>query len=78
MSVKRFVYHNKVNVSVILFIISIFAIHYNQPSLIYNDDGSFREFGVGYVHKTIFPIWLVAILLAIFSYYAVLNYLAYM
>jgi hypothetical protein len=78
MSVKQFVYHNKVNVAILIFIFSIFAIHYNQPSLVYNDDGSFREFGVGYKHKTIIPIWLVVILFAIFSYYFVLYYLAYM
>jgi hypothetical protein len=78
MSVKQFVYHNKVNVAILIFIFSIFSIHYNQPTLVYNDDGSFREFGVGYKHKTIIPIWLVVILFAIFSYYFVLYYLAYM
>jgi len=77
-SMKGFVHHNKVNVAILLFVVLAFTIHYNQPVLLYTDDGGFREFGVGYSHKTVIPIWLVIILLAIFSYYAVLYYLAYM
>jgi hypothetical protein len=61
-----------------IFMFLAFAIHYNQPSLLYTENGGFREFGVGYSHKTVLPIWLVIILSAIFSYYAVLYYLAYM
>ena len=75
---KAFVYNNKVNVAVLIFVFFAFAIHYNEPTMLYNETGGFREFGVGYQHKTIFPIWLVVILLAIFSYYSVLYYLAYM
>jgi len=75
---KAFVYNNKVNIAVLIFVFFAFTIHYNQPVMLYNENGSFREFGVGYQHKTIFPIWLVVILLAIFSYYSVLYYLAYM
>ncbi len=48
-----------------------------KPRLLYDTDGSFRQFGVGYRHKTVIPIWLVSIILAIFSYIAVLYYLAY-
>jgi hypothetical protein len=38
----------------------------------YTKEGGFRPFGVGYKHKTVVPIWIVAIILAIFSYLAVL------
>jgi len=75
---KSFVYNNRVNVAVLIFLFFAFAIHYNQPVMLYTEDGGFREFGVGYLHKTVFPIWLVILLLAIFSYYSVLYYLAYM
>ena len=75
---KGFVYQNKLNISLLIFIIFFFFIHYLQPECLYNTDGSFREFGVGYKHKTIFPMWIVAILLAVLSYYSVLYYLAYM
>ena len=52
-------------------------IHNMQPGLIYDDKGGFREFGVGFRHKTIIPIWLVSIILGILSYVIVLSYLAY-
>jgi hypothetical protein len=39
-----------------------------NPSFLYNEDGSLREFGVGYSSKTVLPIWLIAILLGILSY----------
>lgn len=77
-NVKIFVHNNKVNISVLLFIFMAFLLHYTQPLMIYTEDGGFREFGVGYLHKTVFPIWLVIILMAIFCYYSVLYYLAYM
>ena len=75
---KGFIRKNKVNTAVLIFLVIALLLHYNQPSLLYTNDGGFREFGVGYTHKTVIPIWLVMILSAIFSYYIVLNYLAYM
>ena len=42
--------------------------HFIKPGFAYNDLGGFRPFGLGYKHKTVFPVWVVAILLAIFSY----------
>ena len=76
--IKGFVHNNKVNIAVLLFIFFAFTLHFHQPLILYTEDGGFREFGVGYKHKTVFPIWLVMFLLAIFSYYIVLYYLAYM
>jgi hypothetical protein len=43
-------------------------VQYMNPSFLYNEDGSLREFGVGYSSKTILPIWLIAIILGILSY----------
>lgn len=43
-------------------------IHYLKPSIIYNSDGSLRQFGIGYRKKTVVPLWLVVILISIFSY----------
>jgi len=74
---KDFVYKNKVNTAIILFLVLISIIHNTQPSLLYDDKGGFREFGVGFRHKTIIPIWLVSIILGILSYVIVLSYLAY-
>jgi hypothetical protein len=48
----------------------------SAPHFLYNQDGSLREFGIGYKKKTVIPIWLVALILAILSYLFVLYYLA--
>ncbi len=76
MLLKPKIASNKLNLILLLFISIMAWIHYIwKPSLVYDKDGSFRPFGVGYRHKTIFPIWLVVILVAIFSYCVVLGYL---
>jgi len=74
---KRFVRINKLNIAVFLFLILFSLIHLLKPGLLYNNDGSFREFGVGYKHKTVIPIWIFAVILAIFSYLTVLYYLMF-
>jgi hypothetical protein len=38
----------------------------------YNEDGSLRQFGIGFKRKTVIPAWLVAIIIAILSYLLVL------
>jgi hypothetical protein len=52
-------------------------IHVYKPALMYNEDGGFRPFGIGYRHKTVIPIWIASIVIAIFSYLAVLYYLVF-
>jgi hypothetical protein len=52
-------------------------IHMYKPALMYNEDGGFRPFGIGYRHKTVIPIWIASIVIAIFSYLAVLYYLVF-
>jgi hypothetical protein len=69
---KRYV----LNFSIFLFIILFTIIHIIRPSLVYNKDGSYRQFGVGYREKTIISIWVVSIVLAIFCYIFV-HLLAY-
>jgi hypothetical protein len=39
----------------------------------YNEDGSLRQFGIGFQRKTVVPAWLVAIIIAILSYLLVLG-----
>ena len=74
---KKFVRINKVNIAILLFLVSFTVIHITKPQFIYNKEGGFRPFGVGYRHKTVIPIWLIAIILAIFSYLLVLYYLLF-
>jgi len=74
---KGFVRYHKLNITIFLFLILFTLIHITKPSLVYDKDGSFREFGVGYRHKTVIPIWVVSIILAILCYLAVSYYLIY-
>jgi hypothetical protein len=76
-SPKGFVRYHKLSVAILLFLAIFSFIHFMKPGFIYNEEGGFRPFGVGYRHKTVVPIWLVAIFVAILSYLAVLYYLAY-
>jgi hypothetical protein len=64
--------------SIILFLIIYYIIQYDRPLFIYNTNGTLRQFGVGYKKKTILPIWLLAILLAIISYMVVKYYIIIM
>jgi len=75
MYLKGFVRYHKLNVTIFLFLVLFTLVHLLKPGLVYDKDGSFREFGVGYRHKTVIPIWVVSIVLAILSYIAVSYYL---
>jgi len=77
MNLKSIVRYNKLAITIILFLILFSIIHTLKPGLFYNADGSFREFGVGYRQKTVIPIWIVSIILAILCYLIILNYLIY-
>ena len=77
-NLKGVIRYNKLSISILLFLALFSVIHFLKPGFIYNEDGGYRTFGVGYRHKTVIPIWLVAIFVAILSYLAVLYYLAYM
>jgi hypothetical protein len=71
---KTYIRENKTIVSIILFIIIFASIQMMKPACFYNNDGSIREFGIGYKNKTILPIWLLSIVLGILCYLAVLYF----
>lgn len=75
---KGFIRYHKLSISILIFLILFSIIHMIKPTMLYNNDGSFRQFGVGYRHKTVIPIWSVSMVIAIFSYLFVMYYLAYM
>ena len=74
---RRYIRNNLVSISIILFLVGFIAVQQLKPGFIYNKDGSLRDFGLNNTRKTIFPIWLVTIILAILSYVGVLYYLAF-
>ena len=61
-------------IAVFMFLILFGIINAFRPSIIYNKDLSFRRFGIGYKNKTVVPIWLFSIILAILVY-VVVTYL---
>uniref|UniRef100_A0A6C0HZ69 Uncharacterized protein n=1 Tax=viral metagenome TaxID=1070528 RepID=A0A6C0HZ69_9ZZZZ len=72
---KKFIIRNKVFLAVALFLGLFTIFHSLKPAFAYDENGAFRQFGIGYRHKTVIPIWLIAIIVAIISYLATLAYI---
>jgi len=73
---RSFIRRNITSVSIIIFVIVFCILQTYAPHLLYNEDGTIRQFGIGHKKKTVIPIWLAALILAILSYLFVLYYLA--
>ena len=71
---QDYVRTHKTSVAIVLFVILFSLFHYAKPGFAYGNDGDFRPFGVGYRNKTVIPVWVVAIVLAIITYLCVLAY----
>jgi hypothetical protein len=74
---RSFIINNITLASITLFLIIFIVVIMLKPGFLYNNDGSLREFGVGYKNKTILPVWLFSIILGILCYVLVLYYLTY-
>lgn len=72
-----FIRNNLVLIAISVFIFLYTLIHIMQPGFLYNRDGTLRQFGVGRKLATVVPSWLLAILLGIFSYVIVLQFLRF-
>jgi quinol-cytochrome oxidoreductase complex cytochrome b subunit len=72
---RRFLLKNKMYIAICIFLLVFWIFHTIQPNFAYHQEGGFRPFGTGYKHKTVVPVWLVAIFLAILSYLAVMSYI---
>jgi len=73
---RHFIRNHISAVSIIIFIATFAIVQMTRPAFLYNADGSLKQFGLGMRSKTVIPIWLVTMILAIFSYLFVLYYLA--
>lgn len=71
---KHYIRENCVVVSIVLFVILFGIIQIKKPSCFYKNDGSLREFGIGYKNKTIFPVWLLSLILGLLCYLSVMYY----
>lgn len=74
---KKYLRDNSTLFAIILFITIFSFIQFMKPSCFYNKNGSIIKFGIGYKNKTIFPIWLLSIMLAILCYLIVIYYNTY-
>lgn len=63
--------------SIILYLGLFLLINYMKPNIMYNPDGSIRNFGIGSKQKTVLPIWLITIFIAILSYFFILYFLVH-
>uniref|UniRef100_A0A6C0CS05 Uncharacterized protein n=1 Tax=viral metagenome TaxID=1070528 RepID=A0A6C0CS05_9ZZZZ len=73
---RNFIRRNITSISILLFATIYGIIVLSKPGFMYNKDGSLRQFGIGYQKKTILPAWLIAIVIAIISYFGVLYYIS--
>ena len=70
-----FIRNHPTLVSIILFLTIFIMILTLKPAFLFKPDGGLRPFGIGYRNKTIFPIWLLSIILGILCYVFVMYYL---
>ena len=59
---------NRLTIAIALFMVLFILVNWMKPVLLYNPDGSLRPFGIGYRKRTVVPLWLVVILLAILTF----------
>lgn len=74
---RNYIRDNITLVSIILFLVLFVFIFFIKPAFLFKKDGSIREFGIGYKNKTIFPIWLMSIILGVLCYLFVMYYITY-
>lgn len=71
---RGFIRQHITTISIVIYVILYALVLLYKPGFIYNADGSLRQFGVGLKKKTVIPIWLLSIVLAIMTYFSVLYY----
>jgi len=74
---RNFLQTNVVMVAIILYIVAYGLIIMVRPSFLYKSDNTLRQFGIGYKNKTILPMWLLAFIMGVVCYLAVLYYLEF-
>jgi heme/copper-type cytochrome/quinol oxidase subunit 2 len=71
---RQFIVNNIMLVSLVIFLILFALLLIYKPTLMFDKNGKPREFGIGYKNKTILPLWLMVIILAIAAYLCILCY----
>jgi len=72
---RLFIKKHTVSFALLLFfILYTLIIYVIKPGIIYNNDGSFRDFGIGTKNKSVINIMIVTLILSILSYFSILYY----
>lgn len=72
---KIFIRKHVNSIAIAIYLILFGGLILLKPHFLYDTDGSLRQFGVGRSKKTILPIWLLAVILSIVSYFFVLYFI---
>lgn len=72
-----FTRQNAVSLTIVLYMFIYSIINYLKPNLIYTDTGLLRQFGLGLSKKTVIPLWVASISIAILSYVCVLYIITF-
>ena len=65
----------KIQSAIIIFLVLYISIIMTEPNFCFDDDGNILQFGLNYKNKTIVPMWLLAVLFGILSYFSIYYYL---
>ena len=60
-------FDDNIKLAIILFGIFSFGLYYLKPSVAFNEDGTFKQFGVN-KEQTIYPFWLITLIVGILIY----------
>ena len=58
----------RLQISLMLYLIIVGAIVFLNPKFLYDREGKVKIFGIG-DNKTLFPLWLIIFVVAVFCYY---------
>ena len=64
-------FDTNVKVTLIIFVILSITIYYLKPPIMFNSDGTFKQFGLT-KDKTIYPYWLSCLILGIIVYLVII------
>tara|TARA_A100001015_G_C14559713_1_gene544838 strand:- start:379 stop:627 length:249 start_codon:yes stop_codon:yes gene_type:complete len=73
---RQFVKNNIIFFSIICFLIIYISIIKIKPAFIFNIHGNLKQFGLRYKNKSVLPLWLISIVIAVISYLIILYCLA--
>jgi hypothetical protein len=60
--------------AIALYLFLYIIVVWQKPNFLFEPDGSLRQFGLGTRRRTVIPVWLLAIVLALLSYFVMMYY----